>query len=250
MNADCHSESPLLATSSTTSRIAALTRIPQSAQNFSQVPKVSHEICTRKSTPATDTISAGGFAIGRFVGAFLMKFIRPRWVFLVFLTMCFVFCAPAATTYGGEAGMAMLFIVLFFESICFPTIVALGMRGLGKYSKRGSGFIVAGVSGGAVVPPILGASADAFDPRTNGRGTVRAMVVPTVFFIAAWSYALCVNFVKAYREPADKFHTTKVGIEDVGRAEDSDSSPAADTEKGALAQRQEGESPVGMKEVR
>ena len=33
--------------------------------------------------------------------------------------------------------------------------------GLGKYSKRGSGFIVAGVCGGAVVPPILGATADA-----------------------------------------------------------------------------------------
>lgn len=55
----------------------------------------------------------------------------------------------------------MLYVTLFFESICFPTIVALGMRGLGKYSKRGSGFIVAGVCGGAVVPPILGATADA-----------------------------------------------------------------------------------------
>ena len=56
--------------------------------------------------------------------------------------------------------MSMLFIVLFFESIIFPTIVALGMRGLGKYSKRGSGFIVAGVSGGAVVPPLLFVAAD------------------------------------------------------------------------------------------
>lgn len=26
----------------------------------------------------------------------------------------------------------MLYLTLFFESICFPTIVALGMRGLGK----------------------------------------------------------------------------------------------------------------------
>ncbi|KAI3478878.1 hypothetical protein L1887_59113 [Cichorium endivia] len=27
----------------------------------------------------------GGFALGRFVGTFLMKFIRPRWVFLIYL---------------------------------------------------------------------------------------------------------------------------------------------------------------------
>lgn len=180
-----------------------------------------------------------------------MKFIRPRWVFLVFLTMCFVFLSPATTTYGGVSGMSLLYVVLFFESICFPTIVALGMRGLGKYSKRGSGWIVAGVAGGAVVPPILGASADAFDNVTNGRGTVRAMVVPVCFFVAAWSYALCVNFVKAYREPADKFHMTDVGIANVGRAEeDSDGSPTGDMEKGSSIGHAEEGSPEVRKEVR
>ena len=177
-----------------------------------------------------------------------MKFIRPRWVFLFFLTMCFIFIAPSTATYGGHTGMSLLYVVLFFESICFPTIVALGMRGLGKYSKRGSGFIVGGVAGGAVVPPILGASADAFDSSTNGRGTVRAMVVPLCFFVASWSYALCVNFVKAYREPADKFHMTDVGIANVGRAEaDSDGSPSGeDPEKGPI-RHEEGEA---TKEVR
>jgi FHS family L-fucose permease-like MFS transporter len=32
------------------------------------------------------------------------------------------------------------------------------------------------------------------------------------FFITAWSYSLCVNFVPAYRDPVDKFSTTKVGL--------------------------------------
>lgn len=136
-----------------------------------------------------------------------MKFIRPRYIFLFYMTMCIVFIGPSITQ-RDNTGMSMLYIVLFFESIIFPTIVALGMRGLGKYSKRGSGFIVGGVCGGAVVPPILGATADA-------RGTPLAMVVPMCFFIAAWSYSLCVNFVPAYRIPADKFSTTKVGIENI-----------------------------------
>jgi FHS family L-fucose permease-like MFS transporter len=148
----------------------------------------------------------GAFAMGRFTGVGFMKFIRPRWVFLFYLSMCIVFVSPSITQ-RGNTGMAMLYITLFFESICFPTIVALGMRGLGKHTKRGSGFIVAGVSGGACVPPLLGAVADLHN------STAKAMSVPLAFFIAAWSYALCVNFVPAYRIPADKFSTTKVGLE-------------------------------------
>ena len=146
----------------------------------------------------------GCFALGRFIGAAIMKFVRPRWVFLFYLTMCIVFISPAISQ-KGNTGMAMLYVTLFFESICFPTIVALGMRGLGKYTKRGSGFIVGGVCGGAVVPPILGAVADA-------SSTATAMAVPLAFFVSAWSYALCVNFVEAYRGPADKFATAGIGL--------------------------------------
>lgn len=100
----------------------------------------------------------------------------------------------------------MLYLTLFFESIIFPTIMALGMRGLGKHTKRGSGFIVGGVCGGALVPPLLGVAADA-------RNTAFAMIVPLMFFLAAWTYAFCVNFVPAYRVPVDMFSETKVGIE-------------------------------------
>ncbi|KAI8947293.1 glucose/galactose transporter [Xylaria longipes] len=146
----------------------------------------------------------GAFAGGRFFGSFVMNYVRPRWVFLVFLTSCIVFIAPA-TTHDGWTGMSLLYVVLFFESICFPTIVALGMRGLGRHTKRGSGWIVAGVSGGAVVPPLTGVAAD-------NLGTEKAMVVPLAFFVAALSYAVAVNFVPAYRDPADKFSTAEVGL--------------------------------------
>ncbi len=77
----------------------------------------------------------------------------PRIVFGAFLTLCIVFVGPSITQ-RGDTGVAMLYATLFFESICFPTIVALGMRGLGRHTKRGSGLIVAGVLGGACVPPL------------------------------------------------------------------------------------------------
>ncbi|RDW75813.1 MFS general substrate transporter-32 [Coleophoma crateriformis] len=176
----------------------------------------------------------GTFALGRFVGVGLMKFIKARYVFLVYLTCCIIFIAPSITQ-RGNIGMSMLYLTLFFESICFPTIVALGMRGLGKYSKKGSGYIVAGVSGGACVPPLLGAAADA-----NNHNVALAMVVPLMFFVAAESYAIAVNFVPAYRDVADKFATAEIGLRDVGTV-DEESSPGvvAGDEKIAAAQHDE-----------
>ncbi|KPM45621.1 hypothetical protein AK830_g887 [Neonectria ditissima] len=144
------------------------------------------------------------FTVGRFLGVLLMKYIKPRSVFLVFLTMCIVFISPAITQ-RQTTGISFLYVVLFFESICFPTIVALGMRGLGRHTKRGSGFIVGGVIGGACVPPLTGVASDRM-------GTGKAMVVPLAFFVAAWTYPICVNFVGSYKKVVDSFHETEIGL--------------------------------------
>ncbi|KAL1993965.1 hypothetical protein VTN49DRAFT_2634 [Thermomyces lanuginosus] len=146
------------------------------------------------------------FAVGRFIGVFLMYWFRPRIVFGIYMTMCIVFIAPAITQ-RENTGIAMLYLTLFFESICFPTIVGLGMRGLGRHTKRGSGFIVGGVAGGAVVPPLLGVAADRY-------GTGTAMFVPLIFFVGSFTYAVAVNFFPAYRDTIDAFSETKVGLKD------------------------------------
>ncbi|KAK7732432.1 hypothetical protein SLS63_005111 [Diaporthe eres] len=173
----------------------------------------------------------GAFAVGRFVGVGLMNFIKPRIVFGIFLTMCIVFVGPSITQ-GQNTGMAMLYVTLFFESICFPTIMALGMRGLGRHTKRGSGFIVAGVFGGAVVPPLTGAVADM-------HSTPIAMVVPMAFFIAAWSYALAVNFVPKYRDTADAFTETEIGLHGHHEGVAEDGSLGGDEEKAVVTDQKE-----------
>lgn len=148
------------------------------------------------------------------------------------MTSCIVFVSPSITQ-RGNVGMSMLYITLFFESIIFPTIVALGMRGLGKYSKRGSGFIIAGVAGGAVVPPILFAAADAQGQANYATGkapTAVAMSVPLAFFICAWTYALAVNFAPGYRDVVDKFHTTDIGVVNARGDEESGSGEMAKNE--------------------
>ncbi|KAK4507213.1 hypothetical protein PRZ48_000948 [Zasmidium cellare] len=90
------------------------------------------------------------------------------------------------------------------------------MRGLGKHSKRGSGWIVGGVSGGAIVPPALGGAADASN-------TAVAMAVPLAFFVLAWTYSLAVNFVPAYRVPIDRQYESKLAVETPAKDEESGS---------------------------
>ncbi|PYH94450.1 MFS general substrate transporter [Aspergillus ellipticus CBS 707.79] len=147
----------------------------------------------------------GAFALGRFLGAIIMRFVRARWVFLVYLSCTVAFIA-ASITQRDRTGIAMLFCTLFFESVCFPTIVALGIRGLGRHYKRGSGFIVGGVCGGAVVPSILGHVAD----MRNSTGF--AMIIPTMFMVMAWTYAVSVNLAPTYRETVDKVGSSDIGL--------------------------------------
>ncbi|KAI0598692.1 major facilitator superfamily domain-containing protein [Biscogniauxia sp. FL1348] len=181
----------------------------------------------RSDDPTAARLLAGAqgtFAAGRFIGVFVMRYVRPRMVFLAFLTSCIVFIAPSITQ-REWAGVSLLYVTLFFESICFPTIVALGMRGLGRHTKRGAGWIVGGVVGGACVPPLTGVAADIH------RSTALAMVVPLCFFVAAETYAVAVNFVPGYRDPADAFSTTELGLRDGPTSADEESGVVVADEK-------------------
>jgi FHS family L-fucose permease-like MFS transporter len=61
-------------------------------------------------------------------------------------------------------------------SVMFPTIFALGIRGLGDYTKLGSSLIVMSIVGGAIAAPFMGKIADAHSMRTG-------FVVPLVCFV-------------------------------------------------------------------
>jgi len=143
------------------------------------------------------------FAIGRFSAALMMKFCRPRHILWVYMTGIIVFISAAIGT-KGNAAIAMLSMVLFFESCIFPTIFTLSLRGLGRHTKRGASFLVASVSGGAVFPPMLGAVVDAKDTRT-------AMAVPLAGFLIAYSFPVYLNLFKA--KELDAFNETSIGTE-------------------------------------
>jgi FHS family L-fucose permease-like MFS transporter len=149
-------------------------------------------------------IGQGLFAIGRFAAAGLMMVVKPRIVLMVFMTAIMVFIAAAIGVHG-EGGVAMLSIVLFFESCIFPTIFTLSIRGLGRHTKRGSSWIVASVCGGALFPSLTGLLADR-------KGYHISMVVPLTGFFVAFAYPIFLNTF--YRRELDGFRETKIGYVD------------------------------------
>ncbi|WP_371863464.1 sugar MFS transporter [Adhaeribacter aerolatus] len=93
--------------------------------------------------------------VGRFVGTFLMKFIAPNKLLAGYALANILMCIVIAQSWGMISFVALLLLNFFF-SIMFPTIFSLGLKNLGKHTQQASSFIVMGVVGGAVFPPIMG----------------------------------------------------------------------------------------------
>jgi MFS transporter, FHS family, L-fucose permease len=68
--------------------------------------------------------------------------------------------AISANTTGVVAGYTLLAVGLM-NAIMFPTIFSLACEKLGPRAADGSGIINVAICGGAIIPPMYGALADA-----------------------------------------------------------------------------------------
>ncbi|MGP8245006.1 MAG: MFS transporter [Bryobacteraceae bacterium] len=83
----------------------------------------------------------------------------------------------------GWVSVVCVFLSYFFMSIMYPTIFALGIFGLGARAKKASAFIVMAITGGAILPKVMGYVADKFDMS-------RGFIVPMLCFafVAFYGY--------------------------------------------------------------
>ncbi|GAB3931871.1 L-fucose:H+ symporter permease [Mucilaginibacter myungsuensis] len=105
------------------------------------------------------SLSIAMMMVGRFAGTFLMRYIAPSKLLSAFAIGNVVMCVIVAQGAGVVSFVALL-MVNFFFSIMFPTIFSLGLKNLGRHTEQGASFIVMGVVGGAVFPPLMGIVAD------------------------------------------------------------------------------------------
>jgi FHS family L-fucose permease-like MFS transporter len=128
-------------------------------------------------------IGFGLFMFGRLCGSAVISQIKPHRVLAAYAVINVALTAVCMG--GGKLGMYAMFGTFFFMSVMFPTIFALGIRGLGDYTKLGSSLIVMSIVGGAIVAPFMGHIADTHSMHMG-------FVVPLVCFViialygAAW----------------------------------------------------------------
>jgi FHS family L-fucose permease-like MFS transporter len=93
-------------------------------------------------------------ALGRIVSTSLMKLVSPAKMMALYAAINIALLAVGITRPGLMGGCAIL-LTSFFMSIMFPTIFALGVKGLGPNTKLGGSLIVVAVVGGAAISPLM-----------------------------------------------------------------------------------------------
>ena len=92
--------------------------------------------------------------VGRFASTPLMKYVSPSRMLGLYGVANVVLMA-IAVTHPGMLGAWAIVGGSFFLSIMFPTIFALGLKGLGENTKLGGSMLVMAIVGGAVFPNLL-----------------------------------------------------------------------------------------------
>jgi FHS family L-fucose permease-like MFS transporter len=122
------------------------------------------------------------FGVGRFSSAYLMRFIAPYKLLGVY-AVANIGLVACGVLHPGWAGLWAILLTSFFMSLMFPTIFALGLKGLGPNTKIGGSLLVMAIVGGALIPPLMGKIADA------RHSMAPAYLIPLVAYVAIAAYA-------------------------------------------------------------
>ena len=127
----------------------------------------------------TGTLAA--FAVGRFGSAWLMKHFEARTLLGVY-SVVNVALGLVAITQVNWLGAGCLLTTSLFMSIMFPTIFALGLKGMGDKTKTAGSLLVMAILGGAALTKVMGVLADT-------KGLQAAYLVPVACFAGVALYA-------------------------------------------------------------
>lgn len=130
-------------------------------------------------------LSFGGmglFVVGRMVGSWVMRYISA----VRLLTLCAVGAVLAMILVVcrlNAVSMGALFLCYLFESIMFPTIFAIAIKGVGRHTKRASSYLIMSIVGGAVAPVAMGMIGDRYNMATG-------FVIPLFCFVVILAYCI------------------------------------------------------------
>jgi FHS family L-fucose permease-like MFS transporter len=141
-------------------------------------------------TPAVGAVLVAsywfGLMVGRIVGIPLLRRFPDR-PLLVGVCAAGTLLVAASVLLHGETALWLIVLCGLCNSIMWPVVFPLAIKGLGLFTKQGSSFLVMGIVGGALVALLMGYIA------THG-GLRAAYVVPALCYAYMVYYA-----VRGYR---------------------------------------------------
>jgi MFS transporter, FHS family, L-fucose permease len=122
------------------------------------------------------------FGVGRFSSAYVMRWLSASRLMAVY-ALVNVALLGIGIFAPGWAGLFAILATSFFMSIMYPTIFAIGLRGLGAQTNIAASFLVMAVLGGAVLTPLMGLIAE------HSHGTAMAYLLPAVGYLVVAAFA-------------------------------------------------------------
>ena len=137
------------------------------------------------SRDAALMLSFGGmglFFVGRLLGSWGMSYIKAG-ALLLLCALGASACMLVVILGSGIIAVSALVMTYLCESIMFPTIFALALRGLdASNTKRGSSYLIMGIVGGAIAPMLMGVLGET--------DMAIGFIIPLVYFIVIAAFAL------------------------------------------------------------
>jgi MFS transporter, FHS family, L-fucose permease len=140
-----------------------------------------------------------GAMVGRFIGSALLQKIKAGKL-LAFSAVMAALLVTVSVLSGGHVAMWSILSVGFFNSIMFPCIFTLGIAELGPLTGDASGILNMAIVGGAVIPWLVGQTADLINGRyypamiqgetSWGQGIHFALIIATLCYLYILFFAL------------------------------------------------------------
>jgi len=128
--------------------------------------------------------------VGYLVGIITIpKYISQQKALKYFSLLGVLFTLIAVLTHGYTS---VLFVAAlgFANSIMWPAIWPLAIDGLGKFTKRGSAFLVMAIAGGAVIPLFYGYLAGLKSVGSTHAYSILILCYLVIFYFATWAYKI------------------------------------------------------------
>jgi FHS family L-fucose permease-like MFS transporter len=148
-----------------------------------------YTISTERTAALFLTGSLVAFSLGRILSTWMMRWFSPAKMTAAY-ALINIALLSVGILHPGMLGVWAILFTSFFMSIMFPTIFALGVKGLGPNTKIGGSVIVMSVIGAGLVPPMLG-----FIAKRSGSYALGYTVALSAYIVVAF-YGLLVSHGK------------------------------------------------------